>query len=442
MQKRTGIIIVLLLLTLMIQAQQKFNYSEVDKFSYELYMNGNWKELIQYSAQARQQGIDFFFLQARTGIAYYNLKRYRAAAEWFLKAWKADKSFEWLQDYLYYSLLFGGRTYEAYKVAQNFTPSVQEKIGYTTFKLTGMGLEAGYSFNPEYEGLKTAVHGQKAGTGSGYGEAFYLKDYHFESFDLSHRVAPSININHSFTHLGINRTQHVDWGNSNDFDAHTRQFQYFINPSLVLGQKWYVAPAFSFIWGDLSYASGGIRDNNRFFGNATIQFRDFVYTLSAWTHFGVFSPGAEYNYGNINNEDFSQYSIWMTLYPLSNLTLYFTPRIYFKSSENSSFGYNTIGVSGGMQTGPVHLHLQYLNGNMENFIESAGYVISNFPGISDQKLSGSLYFPAGKKHRFVMRYIMQDMTETYRVYNNLVPGNTLNYNYTKHTVTAGISWNF
>lgn len=442
MQKRTKIIIVLLLLHLMVQSQQKLNFPEVNKTSYELYLKGNWHELIQYAELARQQGIDFFYLQARTGIAYYNLKRYRAASQWFLKAWENDKSFEWLQEYLYYSLIYGGRAYEANKVADNFSQAMQENIGYAARKLTSVGVEAGYSFNPRYDDLKSATHGQHAGTGSNYGEAFYLKNFHFESLDLSHRLAPSVNINHNFTYIGINRTQHIDWVNSNSFEARTRQFQYYINPNLVAGNKWYIAPSLSLIWGDFSYASAGISGNNRFFGDATVYYRDLVFSLSTWTHFGMFSPGAEYNYGNINNEGFRQYSMWLTFYPFSNLSFYFTPRIYFKSGEGNSFGYNTLGLSGGMQTGPVHLYLQYLNGEMENFIESAGYVVSNLPGISEQKFSGSLYFPTSKKYRLVLRYIMQDMIETYQVYNNLVAGNKLNYSYTKHTLTAGISWSF
>jgi tetratricopeptide (TPR) repeat protein len=77
----------------------------VDKTSYELYLQGNWKELIQYAREAREQGIDFFYLQARTGIAYYNMKKYRTASDWFLKAWENDQSLEWMQEYVYYSLL-------------------------------------------------------------------------------------------------------------------------------------------------------------------------------------------------------------------------------------------------------------------------------------------------------------------------------------------------
>jgi hypothetical protein len=79
---------------------------------------------------------------------------------------------------------------------------------------------------------------------------------------------------------------------------------------------------------------------------------------------------------------------------------------------------------------------------MKNFIEPAGYVVANFPGRSKQKIMGSLYFPVAKKYQFVVRYINQDIIEKYNVYTSGTITNSLEYKYIKHTLTAGISWNF
>lgn len=443
MQKRTGLTLLLTLFLLMTQAQQKLNYPEVDKISYELYFQGKWAELIDYSKKARQQDIDFFYLQARTGIAYYNLKKYRTASEWFLKAWNTDQSFEWLQEYLYYSLLWGGRASEANKLAGSFSSGMQDKIGFFPKKITRVGLEAGYTFNPDFENLTEAAHGQQAGVGEDYGEAYYLKNYHFVSFDLSHRISPGISLNHNLSYVGLNREQRIDWGSANSFPMKTNQFQYYLNPHFVLGKKLYVSPSISAIWGNYELFMGGFSGNQmKMFYNASSSFSDFVFSTSAWTHFGGFSPGAEINLANITDQKYTQLSAWITVYPFSNLNFYFTPRVYFKNSEENSFGFNTVGFSGGAQLGPVHFYGQYLNGEMENFIEAGGYVVSNFPGVSEQKFSGSLYFPAGKKYQLVLRYLGQDVTEKYKVYTNLTESNSVNYNYMKHTLTAGISWNF
>ena len=440
MSKRIGLTLVFSLIILLVSAQQNWNYVEVDKKSYELYQQQKWAELIQFSSEARENGIDFFYLQARTGIAYYNLKLYRKSTKWLLKAYENDQSFEWLQEYLYYSLVFGGRTAEALKYANNFTPGFQQKINYAPVKISRIAFEGGYSFNPDFENIKDVSYHERLNVGNNYGEAWFLKNYHFESFDLSHQLAPGVSLNHNFTYIGLNKEEQIYWGAQNNFPIKINQFQYFINPHFVLGKKWYVSPSASLVWGNSELVLGNYDPNTFYIFN--LKYSDFVFSTSTWSHFGNFSPGAEINLANISDAGFIQMSAWVTCYPFSNTNFYITPRVYFRGDKTESIGYNTFEVSGGIQVGPVHLYGKYLNGDMRNFVESAGYVISNFPGSSDQKIMGSLYFPVRKKYQFVFRYIHQNMTENYQVYTSGVKINSLEYNYVKHTLTAGISWNF
>jgi hypothetical protein len=440
MQKRTGLTLLLTLILLMTQAQQKLNYPEVDKVSYELYLQGKWAELIDYAKEARRQDIDLFYLQARTGIAYYNLKKYRTASEWFLKAWESDQSFEWLQEYLYYSLVFGGRRLEASKIADNFTVALKQKIYYQSMMPIRATIEVGYSFNHDAKSLRDTPFDSKLNLTDEYGEAFFMKNYQFESLDYSHQIAPGIIVDHNFTHVGVRRDEQVFWGNRHIFPANMNQFQYFASPHIVINKKWYVSPALNFTWGNSTLVLGDYSPNTFYYYKA--KYSDFIFSTSTWSHFGNFSPGTEINLASVNDNKFTQLSAWLTVYPLSNLNFYFTPRVYFKSSKENGYGFNTVGISGGVQLGPVHFYGNYLNGEMENFIEAGGYVVSNFSGVSEQKFSGSLYFPAGKNYQLVLRYFSQDVTEKYRVYSNAIEINSLKYNYIKHTITAGISWSF
>ena len=101
MSKRIGITVIFISILVSVSAQQIWNFAEVDKKSYEFFQQQKWSDLIDFANQSREHGIDYFYLQARTGIAYYNLKKYRKSTEWFFKAWDNDQSFEWLQEYLY-----------------------------------------------------------------------------------------------------------------------------------------------------------------------------------------------------------------------------------------------------------------------------------------------------------------------------------------------------
>lgn len=422
-----------------LNAQQKWNYAEVDKKSYELFLQKKWEELIAFNDQAGENGIEYFNLQARTGIAWYNLGKYRKASTWFFKAWENDQHLEWLQEYLYYSLVYSGRYAEASKLAVDFTPQLKQKIDFQKMKPLRMALEGGYSWNPDIDQLLNSELDVEAEVGSDYGEAFFFKNYHFESLDYSHQIAPGVILNHNFTHIGVNRTEQLFWGSRNNFPIDISQNQYFLNPLFTLG-KWYVSPSANVIWGKSDLVLGNYEPNT--FYNSSFKFSDFIFTASTWTNRGNFSPGAEINFANIADEGLTQASLWLTWYPLSNSNLYFTPRIYFKSDNENSFGYNTFGFSGGFQLGQFHFYGNYLNGEMKNFIESGGYVIANFPGRSTRKYMGSIYFPFAKRYQFVVRYLNQDVFEKYRVYRNTTLDNEIEYSYIKHTITAGISWTF
>jgi tetratricopeptide (TPR) repeat protein len=208
MSKQIGTIVFLFFLLTNVSAQEKWNYPETEKKSYLLYSQQKWEELIDYTHEARKNGIDFFYLQARTGIAYYNLKKYNHAIPYFWKAWESDHSQEWLQEYLYYSLVFAGRSVEASKISDKFTASLKQKTGFQKSKPIRAAFEGGYSFNPDFDKLLENAFDEELNINNDYGEAFFLKDYHFESLDFSHQVSPGF-LTVSYTHLTLPTTPYV-----------------------------------------------------------------------------------------------------------------------------------------------------------------------------------------------------------------------------------------
>lgn len=445
MYKRLRIIVILLIMIGTVSAQKKLSTIEVDKKSYELFKQKKWKELIHLSKEARNQGINFFYLEARTGIAYYKQKKYRIAAEYLLRVWEKDKSFEWLQEYLYYSLLLGGRYAEASKVAVDFSSRFQEKIGYENPKVTRFAFEGGYGYNADFDKLKNSHIGDEIELGEEeYGEALIFNHYHFESIDLSHRISPDFSVNHNLTLIGMNREQQVNDVSTNSLTSNTLQFQYYINPHFLLGEKIHFSPSLNLIMGSLTYLSGSSDYSSaRSYYETEYSYSDHILSASVWSHYGNFSPGAELNLSDIDDMTFMQLSTWFTYYPLSNVHLYFTPRVYFKSGAGQDFGINTLGISGGLKLGRLHIHGQYLKGDMENFIEPGGYVVSNFPGKSEYKYTGSLYFRLAKQTYLVGRYINQNVIEKYQTYTyDDTEIESIKYDYIKQTLTLGLSWYF
>lgn len=442
MSKRIELFLLFMIFLIVVKAQEKLNYAEVEKRSYALFLENKWPELIRFTSEAREQGIDFFYLQVRTGIAWYNQGKYRNAAPWFLKAYANDNTAEWLQEYVYYSLIFSGRQTEAARYAPFFSDATKKKIGFQEIGITRLAFETGISFNPDFESLKTRDFKTEVNLGEDYGEAYFLKNYSFQSVDLSHRVAPNFTLNHNLTYIGANRDAVVDWGAQTTSPIRINQFQYYINPVFVLGQKLNISPSLNLIFGSGDVYAGYLnRDSSKGYRTTKTRYSDAVFSTAVWSDYRNFSPGFELNAGNINDSKFTQFSGWLTYYPLSDTKLYITPRVYFKSGPDG-FGWNAAGISGGATLGKIHFYGNYLWGNMENFVESNGYLVTNFPGKSEHKLMGSVYIPLGKKSQLIFRYINQNVIEKYQVYTEGFKTNNLEYNYLKHTTTAGISWNF
>lgn len=442
MQKRIILILFLAFVFSHINAQEKFNYKAVDVKSYDLYLKKNWTELIEFSSAARKQGIDFYLLQMRTGIAYYKLGKYRMASHCFLKNWENDQSSDLLQEYLYYSLVYSGRIYEARKISEQFNDGIKNKLKIENKGLKRMAYEGGYVVNSDFDDLKDRSFSTETNLGSSYGEASLLNDYSFHTFDLNHQISPNFTLNHSFTYIKVNREAIVDWDEKLTNSISTKQFQYFINPVMVIGKKLKISPSLNLISGNVqSYIGRYNNSNNKEFNLSTKNYFDYVFSTSLWSDFRNFSPGIELNAGEIYKVKFTQTSVWCTYYPLSNTSLYITPKVYFKSdSYSQGFAWNAFGLSAGGKIGKAYLSGQYLFGEMKNFVEAGGYLVSNFPGKSDQKIMGSLYYPIGKKLQLVLRYINQNVTEKYNIYTDGDWSGSSNYDFTKHSITGGISW--
>ncbi len=442
MSKRIVILVLILTGFQGLFAQEKMNYAESDLQSFALFQDKNWKGLIEYSTEVRKHGIDYFYLQVRTGIAWYHLEKYRTASEWFLKAWQMDNSMEWLQEYVYFSLTYSGREMEALKYAQYFSDAIKAKIGYKESAISGIAYETGYSFNPDFDELKSYDFSTEINLGSDYGELYLLKDYSFHSFDLVHRVKPNLSLMHNLTYVGVNREAIVDWDGQSNSDIRINQFNYYISPTWIVGKKLNISPSLSLILGSGDVYAGGLTNNlSKAFSISKSVYSGAVMSTAVWSDFGNFSPGIEVNAAKINESKFVQFSSWVTYYPLGNINLHITPRVYFKS-ENATFGWNAFGISGGAKLGSVHLTGQYIFGDMENFVESNGYLVSNFTGITNNKMMGSIYFPLGKRYQFVCRFINQQMSERYQVYTSGIKSYSMEYNYSKYTLTGGISWRF
>ena len=56
------------------KSQDTINSATVEQKSYQLYQDKNWSALINYGKKAIKNGYNYFYMQMRVGIAYYEKK--------------------------------------------------------------------------------------------------------------------------------------------------------------------------------------------------------------------------------------------------------------------------------------------------------------------------------------------------------------------------------
>ncbi len=108
-------------------AQSELTFRTVEDSTYALYLKQDWKQLQQFGKQAERQKINYFYLQQRLGIAYYNQQKYQLALGHFNKAYAFNSGDELLQEYIYYSYAFDGRYDEALRFSKRFNKDLQLK---------------------------------------------------------------------------------------------------------------------------------------------------------------------------------------------------------------------------------------------------------------------------------------------------------------------------
>ena len=130
-------------------AQDTINSATVEQKSYQLYLDKKWPELIKFGNKAVDLGYDYFYLQMRIGIAYYEKKNYSYAEGHFKKALGFNSADDLALEYLYYCYIFKGRYDEARLLSKQFNDTLAKKIGIDNQSNIGFVMVEGGSKNTD-----------------------------------------------------------------------------------------------------------------------------------------------------------------------------------------------------------------------------------------------------------------------------------------------------
>ncbi len=117
---------VLMLWSVVAGAQVDYRTTEAGTLGY--FNQKNWKALAALGDSALAEGLDYYALRYRMGVAFYEKKDYWRSARHFGQALHFNSADPLSQEYLYYALLFSGRDDEAFFVSKKFGEALREKL--------------------------------------------------------------------------------------------------------------------------------------------------------------------------------------------------------------------------------------------------------------------------------------------------------------------------
>ncbi len=415
-------------------AQQKLSYPQVDVKTYNQYLAGNWKELIKTGNEYLKTGEDFYYLQVRMGIAYYELKKYRKAIPYLQKAYKANKKNDLVNEYLYYAYLFSGRPMDAQKVSEKFNVKLKEKLG-----LDYEPVIAALTFDMRFENNDDYF----AGTSQGLLQQDVRTGYSYFALGVEHIYGGNKRIYWNYS-KAKKTTNIYDIGDSNDqisddrevaqnqfYFSYYNQVKYGFNFSFAVNLLNIVSTGSEIVpaggWG----RPGQMEVTTRYATNEIIAYFGLHKDLSN------FKIGLNASISNLDKNFQFQPGIDFVCYPLSNTNLYLSAIADYKI-DNTLDNSLVIKPAMGFRLLGVYFEPSYTFGDIINYTEKDAFIINNDDDVISERFEflSYTYLFKGRLNIF-FKYQQYTKTNSYKI-------NEINQeiNYQNKSYTGGIKWNF
>lgn len=410
---RLGITLFFIILTLSsLRAQDSLRLLDTDSLTYRQYLDGDFRNLIETSRKARQEGISFYYLNYRTAIAYYALKNYAKAADFYKKTLSETPDDPTLKEGLYYAYLLSGQKENAAILARTMAPHTQAIVGYIPSVMDHISLSGGYMTNDNNPDLLS---------NTGFDSLNQYQDMIFSALGIGFKLSERAKLK-----LG--------------YQLYNTRFQRSAGTALIkednLSQHQLVAALEFFTPGNVTWGFAG--------GYYNIEKNDVGksnnYSLTAFLNkrFTYTVPEIAVAYSNFGGINQYQAKGSLTYYPLGNLDFYgiSSAAVIYNPDSWTTEQYIFSQHFGVKLFGPLWLDANASLGNHLNYISERSFLVyDTYDAIKALAgLSLSWYL---KKMTLSTGYQWQQK-EGYA----FSPTNYTTYKYNNHLINIALSWNF
>lgn len=399
---------------------------QVDSTTYALFLKQDWKPIIALGKQSRAEGIDFYYLKVRMGIAYFKENKMFSAIQFLEEAYALDPNSAVVQDYLYWAYRYSGLEMESRLFYTKMSKELKDKIKLDLPVVSDITFNVLATNNLDYDALL------KTNTNSGTDHTRVIpKNYQMYSVGLSHPISKRLNLFHQFTMMPTTSVQQKRVGSVLENETYkAMEYRYYADVTVALGNRWYLDTYLNVVFGnhdnlDMALSDSKINYNNMVFGGALTKASYFI------------RNSINVSVSNLNSYNQFQAGYTMSLYPLGSTLVVPFGSLQYKNQDSDS----NVVFTGGLAITIDKISLTGFGtvGNMSNFIANNGAIIYNQPATALNEFGGSFkYF--GKNSILKVGYSLMKMEAYY--YNDNFEITSKPYGFNQQNITAGITWVF
>lgn len=416
---------------------------KVDSLTYQLYEQQRWEELIGEGKKAIKNGYDYYYMQMRVGIAYYETKNYRNATKYFENAYGQYSFSQLTIEYLYYSYLLSGRYFDAGRIVKELTPENRKRLGIEDPAIVEeVYFEAGLGSS----GIDKVTKGSRRNNPNDtiYNASIYYDNMKYFQGGIKFKIHPSISTYQGYSYLTLAATEQIKYMNNpaQGFDSKPYQHEYYGNSDIAFARGLKLTPAWHFIWVDFTVqdihyddAAGLIIDT------LSVSISDESYSLSLRQDFSLFAIEANGVYSKFDDFENNQLGLSVFTYPFGNLSFYTQTGIHQLSNDkgNELIFHQMLGVQ--LLTN-VWLEAEATIGNLRDFTEKNGFVLYNIPEDTRYKIEANILVNLNKHIDLSLRYRLMRRVNNYITFTDFENIQTIETDYNFNTLFGGLTWRF
>ncbi len=446
MFRQTGLLIVVLIfMHFSVRGQAFTSLEQADSITYNLYLQEQWKVLTKSGSNAIKEGIDFYYLRVRMGVAYFKLGNYQKAIIHLEKALTDNPSEAFVMEYLFYARLYAGRRAEALYGAGNFTEALKQSTGTVHLKWVR---QIDVVYNQNFADNGSAIDNFKtSGIPADEEGAQFISDGHqYFYVGLKHELGKAFSYYHAYTGLS---KDHFVYVQEEGISSVNRQARATLNQYYGTAQ-WRVAKNLQWL-GGLHY----VHVSNPQPVVQTSQGRDRIVWVEGtrgervlFTGLAAQATGVNavlmLHDANLNGRKQFQADAQVTVYPLGNLNFYLSGQVSFQKEKLGETSRNATvfePLVGGKVFNRLWLEAYGAFGPQQNYIGSQGAVLFNTADRITSRMGARLHIFPSSRLKVQLEGVWLQQESSFELFESLSPVyNTIPF--TSYSVTGGISWYF